>query len=49
LVFLGGIAKINSILVMVLRIPTGISGAVIGNELKTSSLGDCTKKYQQFG
>jgi hypothetical protein len=27
--------------------PTRIFGAVIGDGLKTSSLGDCAKKYQQ--
>ena len=27
--------------------PTGISGAVAGDGLKTSSLGDCAKKCQQ--
>jgi hypothetical protein len=26
---------------------SSISGAVAGDGLKTSSLGDCTKKYQQ--
>jgi hypothetical protein len=46
-VFLGGIAKVNSILVMVLKMPTGISGAVAEDGLKTSTLGDCAKKCQQ--
>jgi hypothetical protein len=46
-VFLGDVAKINSILVMVLEIPIGISGAITGDGLKTSSLGDCAKKCQQ--
>jgi hypothetical protein len=27
--------------------PTGIFGTVIDDGLKTSSLGDCVKKYQQ--
>ena len=27
--------------------PTSISGAVADDRLKTSSLGDCAKKYQQ--
>jgi hypothetical protein len=46
-VFLDGIAKINSILVMVLRNTNSISDAVAGDKLKTSSLGDCAKKCQQ--
>jgi hypothetical protein len=43
-VFLGGVAKINSILVMVLRNTNKHFGAVAGDGLKTSSLSDYAKK-----
>jgi hypothetical protein len=46
-VFLGGIAKVNSILVMVLRNTIDISGVVAEDGLKTSTLGNCAKKCQQ--
>ena len=46
--FLGSVAKMNSILVMMLRNTNRHFWPVAGDGLKTSSLGDCAKKCQHM-